>query len=454
MNSIAVNQVLTEEHDQFRSLFPNHGLIHSEVKGDVVYWTLSPLNHPRCPSCGSLCSRVHDKSLREIRDVDYSLRKVVLRVHLRRVRCTCGSHGTEKIEWLSKRMRVTNRLVSYAQSLLSDGATVSDVSKRLGLDWALVKKMDLWRLELEFGKEECQPCKYIALDEFSVQKKHRYATVACDLEQRKVLWVNKGKTIRKVEAFFKMLKDNNCDKSVQAVAVDMSNAFPSLIDQYLNADIVYDQFHVLKHFREDVLRQARIQVFSSLSKNDPRRQFVAGADWVIISAENTLDDNRRQQLEKIREMNCLLSDLAPITDQLRSIWSVKSEFAARINLHNTFNLLYQIGQEHKFAPAKRFADMLKRHEHGLLRAHRHKISTSVLEGINNTIKVIKRNAYGYRDFRYFALKIKAAFPGKDYVPKLRKGYAAIKGQWVACRFVKVDFMTWTPEPLPPELLVA
>ena len=38
--------------------------------------------------------------------------------------------------------------------------------------------------------------------------------------------------------------------------------------------------------------------------------------------------------------------------------------------------------------------------------------TSVLEGMNNRIKVIKRMAYGFRDSAYFFLKIKAAFPGK------------------------------------------
>ena len=34
-----------------------------------------------------------------------------------------------------------------------------------------------------------------------------------------------------------------------------------------------------------------------------------------------------------------------------------------------------------------------------------------VEGINNTIKVIKRMAYGYRDDAYFFLRIRAAFPG-------------------------------------------
>ncbi|MCM8535018.1 MAG: transposase, partial [Lentisphaeraceae bacterium] len=40
------------------------------------------------------------------------------------------------------------------------------------------------------------------------------------------------------------------------------------------------------------------------------------------------------------------------------------------------------------------------------------LNTSVLEGMNNKIKVIKRMAYGYRDTFYFFLKIKDAFPGK------------------------------------------
>jgi transposase len=49
--------------------------------------------------------------------------------------------------------------------------------------------------------------------------------------------------------------------------------------------------------------------------------------------------------------------------------------------------------------------------HGIVSRCRHRLNTSVVEGINNTIKVIKRRAYGYRDQEYFFLKIRAAFPG-------------------------------------------
>ncbi|BFG80766.1 hypothetical protein PTKU46_88000 [Paraburkholderia terrae] len=58
-----------------------------------------------------------------------------------------------------------------------------------------------------------------------------------------------------------------------------------------------------------------------------------------------------------------------------------------------------------------FAQRLQGYWHGILARCRHPLNTSVLEGINNTIKVIKRRAYGYRDEEYFFLTIRAAFPG-------------------------------------------
>jgi transposase len=63
-------------------------------------------------------------------------------------------------------------------------------------------------------------------------------------------------------------------------------------------------------------------------------------------------------------------------------------------------------------PIKRFARKLKEHLPGILSHCRYPLNTSVLEGINNKIKVIKRMAYGFRDDAYFFLKIRSAFPGK------------------------------------------
>ena len=62
-------------------------------------------------------------------------------------------------------------------------------------------------------------------------------------------------------------------------------------------------------------------------------------------------------------------------------------------------------------PLVKFAQRLQPYLEGILAHSRWPLHTSLLEGINNKIKVIKRMAYGFRDDEYFFLKIRAAFPG-------------------------------------------
>ena len=69
--------------------------------------------------------------------------------------------------------------------------------------------------------------------------------------------------------------------------------------------------------------------------------------------------------------------------------------------------------------------MLKNHSFGILTAWKHCISIGPLEGVNTRAKLIKRIAYGYKSFEYFALKLKAAFPGRSGNPLL------LLGEWTA-----------------------
>ncbi|WP_223918132.1 transposase, partial [Aeromonas caviae] len=69
-------------------------------------------------------------------------------------------------------------------------------------------------------------------------------------------------------------------------------------------------------------------------------------------------------------------------------------------------------KESGLAPLQRFGRNLSKYMRGILASANYPMHTSVLEGVNNKIKVIKRMAYGFRDSEYFFLKIKAAFPGK------------------------------------------
>ena len=52
-----------------------------------------------------------------------------------------------------------------------------------------------------------------------------------------------------------------------------------------------------------------------------------------------------------------------------------------------------------------FANTLEKHRDGILAYYDYPISTGPLEGTNNKIKTMQRQAYGFRDMQFFKLKI-------------------------------------------------
>ena len=61
---------------------------------------------------------------------------------------------------------------------------------------------------------------------------------------------------------------------------------------------------------------------------------------------------------------------------------------------------------------KQLANTLASHKSGLLNYYDYAISTGPLEGTNNKIKTMQRQAYGFRDMEFFKLKIMAIHEAK------------------------------------------
>ena len=83
------------------------------------------------------------------------------------------------------------------------------------------------------------------------------------------------------------------------------------------------------------------------------------------------------------------------------IWRLPSRKAGRRFLGAWIARALATGLTHMVALAK----SLRKHRHGLLAYFDHRISTGPLEGMNNKIKVLKRQAYGFRDIEYFKLRL-------------------------------------------------
>ena len=102
-------------------------------------------------------------------------------------------------------------------------------------------------------------------------------------------------------------------------------------------------------------------------------------------------------------MNEPLSKAYYLKEQLRQIWSQPTKDMAEKVLDDWIRQ----AEQSKIAQLQKMAVTVKTYKKGILAWYDCHLSTGKVEGINNKIKVMKRNAYGFRDERYFTLRLYA-----------------------------------------------
>lgn len=371
----------------------------------VIKLQPDPSHSPRCSRCGQHCSRVHDTHRRRVRDADLFEYRVWLEVPVRRVQCSQCGVARERLSWLAPRARITNRLRCYAEQLLRL-LPIKHVEHLTGLHWHTLKEIDKVRLSRDLPPPDLSRVRYLLMDEFALHKGHRYATVVMDAEHRQVLWVGPGRSRESVRPFFEWLGEH-CHH-IDAVAMDQNTAMDLEVRAHCpSARIVYDLFHVVAKFGREVIDRVRVDQANQLQHDRPARRLVKQSRWLLLRNPENLEPQQAASLQELLAVNQPLMATYLMKSQLKRLWYAPTERAARWRLTHWLNQALSSGIE----SLERFARNLRPYADGIIASATFPLNTSVLEGVNNRIKVIKRMAYGYRDTDYFFLKIRAAFPG-------------------------------------------
>lgn len=361
----------------------------------------------RCDQCGGRCQAVHDVAIRRVRDLPMFQFRVVLHVPRRRVWCPhCNGPRLEKLDWLGRYQRVTNRFAEAIEQLLRS-ASVQAVAAFFDLGWHTVKAVDKKALMARLVEPDWSTIRYLAMDEFALHKGHRYATVVVEPITRQVLWVGDGRSRETARRFFEQLPAGVTER-IEAVAIDMTTAYELEIKAHCpQAEIVFDLFHVVAKYGREVIDRVRVDQANLLRADRPARKVLKSSRWLLLRNRTGLAPEQTVHLNELLAANQPLLCVYLLRDQLKRLWYYRREAWAK----KAWDEWLLQAQESGIAALQLFARRLTGYLHGILSHCRHPLNTSVVEGINNTIKVIKRRAYGYRDEEYFFLKIRAAFPG-------------------------------------------
>lgn len=361
-----------------------------------------------CGACGESCVLVHDRRRRLVRDRDCLDRRLWIEVPVRRMDCHhCGACVVESIRWLDAGSRMTRRLRAWVEALCTL-LPIAHVAQLTGLHWHTVKEIDRRRLRQLHGDFDAGQARRLVMDEFALHKGHRYASVVMDAERMRVLWVGEGNSRAAVRPFFEALGKEGCAR-IEAVAMDMNTAFDLEVRQHCpKAEVVYDLFHVVARFGREVVDRIRVDQANALRELPAERRVIKRSRWLLLRNRDNLKEGQAVQLQELLAANAPLATTYLLKTELKELWFAPSLQEARRRWRHWFRLAL----ESALPPAIRFARHLSRYRRGILASALYPMNSSILEGVNNRIKVIKRMAYGFRDSEYFFLKIKDAFPGK------------------------------------------
>jgi transposase len=283
---------------------------------------------------------------------------------------------------------------------LSRYMTIQDVATHLGISWDIVKDIQLRNLERRYAKPKLKKVRQIAIDEICIGRGRRFVTLVLDLVRGAILFVGQGKKAESLQPFWRRLRASHA--KIQAVAIDMSPAYLSAVQQNLpRAAVVYDRFHVVKLMNEKLTELRRELYREAVDKR--HQQVLKGTRWLLLKTPDNLDPVKGEprRLQEALRLNEALATAYYLKEDLRQFWEQPNKATARRKLLDWY---YQ-AQASGVRILQQFALLLLQRQAGLLAWYDFPISTGPLEGTNNKIKTMQRQHYGLRDQNFFILKL-------------------------------------------------
>jgi transposase len=368
--------------------------------GQVIFTIRQEPDTCRCSACGSRKVIARGLVERCFRSLPIGSRATFIVLPIPRVEClACGRVRQVPVPFADPRRSYTKAFQRYALEL-SKRMTIRDVAMHLGVGWDVIKDIQRRDLSHRFAKPKLKHLRHIAIDEIAVAKGHHYLTVVMDLESGAVVFVGDGKGADALKPFWKRLRPSGA--KIEAVAMDMSGAYRGAVATHLpKAVIVFDHFHVIKLFN-DRLSELRRALYREAT-DGLHKEVLKGTRWLLLKNPENLDEEKdeKRRLEEALALNRPLATAYSMKDDLRRFWEQPGKRFATTFLDGWIRRAAATG----IKALQPMAKTLAAHRSGLLSYDEVMITSGPLEGTNNKIKTMKRQAYGFRDLEFFKLKI-------------------------------------------------
>jgi transposase len=352
-----------------------------------------------CPHCRSERQRSKGWYQRVVRHENLGLRHSRLEVSARKWQCLdCGRQFRQRLPGILPGQHATEpfREAVYRQHL--DGINRSRLGRREGIGAATVERHFRHGLERHAAERRSPLCpKVLGIDEHFFTRKKGFATTLCDLKNHSIYDVVLGRSEASLEAYLQRLEGKD---KVRVVCMDLSSTYRALVKKHFpQAHIVADRFHVIRLINQQFLACWR-DIDPLASKN-------RGLLSLMRRHRHNLKPEQKAKLKLYLDAFPALAVIYRFKQHLCYLL-LKKHCTRTQCVPLVARLLSAVDQlrQARLPQLVTLGETLHSWREEIARMWRFTRNNGITEGFHNKMETISRQAYGFRNFESYRLRVK------------------------------------------------
>ena len=348
----------------------------------------------KCPVCGVMTDKIHDYRWQIIKDIPAFGKLFYIHIKKRRYRCSCGKRFAEKNTFLPRYHRMTNRLSAYIIDKLRSEVSFSNVAREVNLSVStVIRVFDL----VSYSPQKLPDA--LAIDEFKGNtNSEKYQCILTDPVNKVVLDILPKRYESYLTKYFNSFSREERSR-VKYFVSDMWKPYSNISSVWFkNATQIIDKYHWIRQviWAFEAVRKQEQKKFSK-----SHRIYFKKSRMLLLKRFHFLSDEQKQQVNIMLYASATLSSAYFFKEDFLKILDCKDRVSAKNAMSDWINSALVCGIPQFEKAAKSMINWLS----GILNSFSSPITNGFTEGCNNKIKVLKRNAYGYRNFYRFRNRI-------------------------------------------------
>ena len=360
---------------------------------------------PKCHNCQGQMAKYDFQKESKIPYLECAGYKILIRLRKRRFRCKdCGKIAVSETSLVKKNHQIATIVKQKITQKLIEKLPMTIIAESLYVSTStVIRQLHKFKFKTDLNYLP----EHMSWDEYSF-KKGKMSFIAQDYDTRKILAILDGRTQATIRNHF-LRYSRETRSRVRVITMDMFSPYYDIARKlFPNAKIVLDRFHIVQHLSR-AMNRVRIQIMNQFDRKSHEYKALKRY-WKLIQQDSyTLSRKRfyrptfRAHLTNKEILEKLLSYSQDLRDHYELYQLLLFHFQEK---HADY--FFELITESISAVNPIFQTIFRsflRDQDKIINALELPYSNAKLEATNNLIKVIKRNAFGFRNFENFKTRI-------------------------------------------------